>query len=249
MRLRARARAPACGGRSAAAPNGTAGFMRISFSEGPTGCGAGQSNVGAACAGSPGSRRERALSTPRALGEELLHDAVFQRMEAHDRRAFRRASSIRSAAASARASSPSSSFTAMRRPWNVRVAGMNLPEARRIEALDEAGQLRRRRERLDLAVMDDRAGDAARKPLLAEMIENVGDLFFFAFVDDVGRAAARSSPCACRAGLRSGTKSRARPRRAAWRRRRCRARCRRARSKPAVARGGVEIAEARADAG
>ena len=56
------------------------------------------------------------------MRKELFNNTIFQRMESHDRKpAF--GFQMRSAASSARTSSPSSSFTAMRSAWNVRVAG------------------------------------------------------------------------------------------------------------------------------
>ena len=94
---------------------------------------------------------------------------------------------------------------------------------RRRDAGDHLGELQRRDIGRRLAVGDDGARDAPRGALLAEMKEDVGDRRFVVFAQDVGGAAARRLPCACRAARRGAARSRARPRRAASRRRRCRA--------------------------
>ena len=101
-----------------------------------------------------------------------------------------------------------------------------LAPAGRRDARHQIRELQRRDERRRLAVGDDRAGDAARGALLAEMEQNVGDRRLVLFPQNVGGAAALRFPCACRGERRSAAKSRARPRRAASTRRRRRTRTR-----------------------
>jgi hypothetical protein len=62
----------------------------------------------------------------------------------------------------------------------------HLAAPRRGDAGDEPGKLERRRKRLRWPVGDDGAGDAARGPLLAEVIEDVGDRRLVLVAEDVG---------------------------------------------------------------
>ena len=94
-------------------------------------------------------------------------------------------------------------------------------------ALGQFSQLGRARERLLAAAGDDGAGDGAGAALVAQVEEDVGEVRIVLRVDDVGGGGSVACPCACRAGRRPGTRSRARGRRAASMRRRCRARRRR----------------------
>ena len=99
--------------------------------------------------------------------------------------------STRSAAWSARTSSPSSSLTAIRRPWNVRVAGwMWLPGSTRTTPATRSAScavvsIRPRRR----ASMDG-AGHGPRAPLLAVMVDDVGEHRLVGLVDEVGGARA-----------------------------------------------------------
>ena len=122
----------------------------------------------------------------------------------------------------------SSSLTKMRSAWNVRVAGWMRSGRACTTRADDLGQRRRggdrrlgarrrrwraataRRMRSSPSVADDDRRDRARRRAPRRR-----------------RRSGPRRPCACRAGRRTGTRSRARPRRAASRRRRCRARRRR----------------------
>ena len=65
--------------------------------------------------------RERAHA--RVFAEGLLHDAILERVEADDGDPSAGLRSVRAQRRARRASAPSSSLTAMRSAWNVRVAG------------------------------------------------------------------------------------------------------------------------------
>ena len=185
-----------------------------------------------------GCGRQMARACRRAAGaggEELLHDAVFERMERHDdetpaglqdalgrmQRAHEFAELV--------VDGDAQPLEHARRRMNA--AGL-LPD----ERCDEIGELPRGLEGLAPPHLDDGAGHGAGAPLLAVMIEDVGEFGLGGFVDEIGRARAASAPCACRAGPRCGTRSRARPGRAASTTRRCRARRRRRASKPCALR-------------
>ena len=114
--------------------------------------------------------------------------------------------SARSAAARPRASSPSSSLTAMRSAWKLRVAGCGWPgfgrgSRRSIRpaswSVVAKGAL--------AAVGDDGAGDAAGRALLAVLEENVGERRLGQAVDEVGgRGAGLAHPHVERAVLLEG---------------------------------------------
>ena len=117
-----------------------------------------------------------------------------------------------SAAARPRSSSPSSSFTAMRSAWKVRVAG-SMPSA-------GARQARSGRSRPAARVPCDRRRRPARgrwraamrrgEALLAVLPDQIGEFVLAAARSRHRRRARRGSdPCACRADRRSGRRSRA----------------------------------------
>ena len=87
-----------------------------------------------------------------------------------------------------------------------------------------------------LRARDDGAGDAARMTLLAEDVDDVGEIGLGGLCDHIGRGRAVAGPSACRAGRRAGRRSRARPGRAASRKRRRPSRRRRPRQRLALRR-------------
>jgi hypothetical protein len=130
-------------------------------------------------AGAPGDRRRvarPARRAARALGQEILDDAVFQRMEGHHRQATAR----------------------LQHPLGGHETGLQLiqlgvdRDAQSLEraggrmdlgalaaaqgALDHMGQVQGAGERPLFAALDDEAGDPARGVLLAVDIENAGQL-------------------------------------------------------------------------
>ena len=131
--------------------------------------------------------------------------------------------SIAGSASSQAASAPSSSFTAMRSAWKVRVAGWMLPRPglARDGARDDLGEAAgvERPRRASTARFTARAMGRAK----GSSPYSLQDARELALVDAAraGRRASRPrSPCACRAGRGARRRSRAPPRRAAGRRRR-----------------------------
>ena len=94
---------------------------------------------------------------------------------------------------------PSSSFTAMRSAWKVRVAGWMSPGFDAHHAGDDVGELARRGDRRLRARGDDGARHGAGVALLAEREDDVGQRGLVEPRDEVGGALALASPCACRA--------------------------------------------------
>ena len=87
----------------------------------------------------------------------------------------------------------------------------------------------------------------ARAALVAQVKQDVGELGLLWPVDDIGGGRSAARHAHVERPVATGRRSRARDRRAAWRRRRCRARRRRrARSRPSVA-NSVELAECALD--
>ena len=138
--------------------------------------------------------------------------------------------SMRSAAASAATSSASSSLTKMRSAWNVRVAGWISPGLR---AHDARRRCRPARRVVAIGAArrapDDGARDGARMRSSPSVEDDVGEIALGRRARRRRRRSGRRRPCACRAGRRAGTRSRARPGRAASTTRRDRARRRRPR--------------------
>ena len=95
--------------------------------------------------------------------------------------------SAASAAARPRASSPSSSLTAILSAWKLRVAACGWPGFGRGSSRSmRPASCKRRREGRGLAVLDDGAGDPPGGALLAELEEDVGEVALGEPVDEIG---------------------------------------------------------------
>ena len=200
------------------------GLASASASPGSIGWPRGASNVGWASAGSPGSRREAARPRPERLDEELLDDAVLERVEGHHREA---AAGLEEPLGGGEAAHELAELVVDRDAQGLEGARRRMGQLaapRRGDAGDEPGKLERRGERLRRPVGDDGAGDAAGGALLAEMKQDVGDRRLVLVAQDVGGGAPARLPSACREARRTGAKSRAPPRRAASTTPRCRGR-------------------------
>ena len=182
-----------CGGASVRAParsfaERARGLRAISCSLGPTG----PRVIGIEGRFGRGCGRQVARACRRAAGargEELLHDAVFEGMERHDdeppaglqdalgrmQRAHEFAELV--------VDGDAQGLEHARRRMNA--AGLLADER-----CDEIGELPRRLEGLAPPRLDDGAGDGAGAPLLAVVIEDVGELGLGGFVDEIGRARA-----------------------------------------------------------
>ncbi len=93
---------------------------------------------------------------------------------------------MRAACSNARSISPNSSFTLMRRPWKLRVAG-SMPErsgGRTLRMI--SGKPPGRGDRMLGTRRDDRARNAAGLPLLPEFIENIGQFLGRKVSDEIG---------------------------------------------------------------
>ena len=162
------------------------GFESASRSLGSIGWPRGTSNVGSASAGSPGKSREAAPRRPERLEKNCLtmrSSSEWNVTAASRPPGFK----SRSAAESPRASSPSSSLTAMRKAWKARVAGwVNSPRRAGATRAMSSASCRVEVKGCSSPVGDDGAGDAAGGALLAEMKENVGDRGLVLVAQDVG---------------------------------------------------------------
>ena len=144
--------------------------------------------LGAVCATSGRCREPPPVFA--TLGEEILDDAVFQRMERdHHEPATRLEHALGRGQRGLKlvelfVDEDAQGLERPRRRMNITGLGANHPA-------DEIGERARGRERRLPAVRDDGAGDAARMPLLAEEIDDVGEIAFRGARDDVGRGRSR----------------------------------------------------------
>ncbi len=82
----------------------------------------------------------------------------------------------------------SSLLTAMRKPWNVRVAGSIAPHLPGMAAADDLGEPAGRRELLDPSRFDDPTGNAPAMPFFSEFVNDPRKFLFIQRIDQVGRA-------------------------------------------------------------